>query len=372
MRVISKNRERQIPLVKKEQRRGRAAISNASGRFERARRSEFEDGWQSPEDMKPIKTEVFREFPKRIISYNQSPDIPFERSINPYRGCEHGCIYCFARPSHAYIGFSAGLDFETKLFVKPDAAKLLENELSNPNYSCGVIAMGTNTDPYQPIEKKWRIMRQILEVLEAYAHPVTILTKSALVVRDIDILERMAKRRLAKVAFSITTLDHNLARVMEPRAATPGRRLGALKAMSEAGIPTAVMVAPIIPALNDHEIESILEASQENGALGAAYIFLRLPLEIKTLFREWLEENFPDRAERVLHHIRTMKGGRYNNPGFHDRFKNHGSYADIIKQRFKTTCKRLHLNETKSPLDTTRFKVPAKKGEQFNLFFSSR
>ncbi len=315
-----------------------------------------------------MKTQVFREVPKRIISYNKSPDIPFDRSINPYRGCEHGCIYCYARPSHAYIGLSSGLDFETKLFAKPDAAKLLERELRSPNYRCQVLAIGTNTDPYQPIEKKWRIMRQILEVLEAFSHPVSIVTKSHLVTRDIDILSRMAERNLAHVALSVTTLDHKLARKMEPRAATPKRRLAAIRELTGAGIPASVMAAPIIPALNDHEIEAILEAASTNGARGAAFIFMRLPFEIKDLFREWLEENYPDRAGRIMNHIRAMKGGRLNNPDFHERFKGHGEYAHLIRQRFQKACDRLKLNENIPPLDTTQFNPPALKCEQFDLF----
>ncbi len=368
MRVFSGNRDRSGALARKQERRGRAALSNASGRFEVHVRENFDDGWNHSDEIKPIKTQVFREASKRIITTNKSPDIPFDRSINPYRGCEHGCIYCFARPSHAYIGLSSGLDFETKLFAKPDAAQLLERELRNPNYRCQVLAIGTNTDPYQPIERKWRIMRQILEVLEAFSHPVSIVTKGHLVTRDIDILGRMAERNLAHVALSVTTLDHKLARKMEPRASTPKRRLAAIRELTEAGIPASVMVAPIIPALNDHEIEAILEAASANGARGAAFIFMRLPYEIKDLFREWLEENYPGRAARVLHHIRALKGGRYNNPDFHERFKGHGEYAHMIRQRFDKAYRRLGLNEDIPALDNTLFYPPALKGEQFDLF----
>ncbi len=368
MRVFSGNWDGFGALVRKQERRGRAAVSNASGRFEAKRREDFDDGWNFVDEDKPLKTQVFREVPKRIISYNKSPDIPFDRSINPYRGCEHGCIYCFARPSHAYIGFSPGLDFETKLFAKADAAKLLEQELRSPNYRCQVLAIGTNTDPYQPIEKEWRIMRQILEVLEAFSHPVSIVTKSYLVTRDIDILGRMAERNLAHVALSVTTLDHKLARKMEPRASTPKRRLAAILKLTEAGIPASVMAAPIIPALNDHEIEVILAAASDNGARGAAFIFMRLPYEIKDLFREWLEENYPDRTARVLGHIRAIKGGRYNNPDFHERFKGHGEYAHLIRQRFNKACGRLKLNEDIPALDNTLFYPPALQGEQFDLF----
>jgi len=367
MRIYSGNWDGFGTMVPGERRRGRGAVSNAAGRFEAKRSEDFNDGWEREEE-KSIKTQVFKDVPKKIISYNQSPDIPFDRSINPYRGCEHGCIYCFARPTHAYIGFSSGLDFETKLFAKPEAAKLLERELRNPNYQCQVLAIGTNTDPYQPIEREWRIMRHILEVLETFSHPVSIVTKSHLVTRDIDILGRMAEKNLAHVALSVTTLDHKLARKMEPRASTPKRRLAAIRELTEAGIPTSAMVAPVIPALNDHEIEAILETVSQHGARGAAFIFMRLPFEIKDLFREWLEENYPDRASRVINHIRASKGGGFNNPDFHERFKGHGEYAHLIRQRFNKACARLKLNDNIPPLDISLFQPPPMKGEQFNLF----
>jgi DNA repair photolyase len=270
----------------------------------------FDDGWQNLEDLPAFKTTVTVDATRKIITRNDSPDISFDRSINPYRGCEHGCIYCFARPTHAYLGLSPGLDFESKLFVKPEAAKLLERELSAPGYVPRTIAIGTNTDPYQPIEREYQVMRRILEVLERFGHPVGIVTKSALVTRDIDILSRMASRRLAKVALSVTTLDPKLARVMEQRAATPARRLDALRQLTEAGIPTSVMVAPVIPALNDSEIERILDAAAAVGVKEAGYILLRLPLEVRDLFREWLVANFPDRYRHVFKLVRETRDGK--------------------------------------------------------------
>jgi len=370
METVSGTRDANGAIVPHEKRRGRAAASNASGRFETEKREAFDDEWdrREEEDLTPLKTEVFEDASKRIITYNQSPDIPFDRSINPYRGCEHGCIYCFARPTHAYLGLSPGLDFETKLFYKPDAAKLLERELREPSYRPQVISIGTNTDPYQPIERTRLVMRQILTVLNAFSHPVSIVTKSALVVRDLDLLSDMAKRGLAHVALSVTTLDHKLARRMEPRAATPKRRLGAIRALAEAGVPAGVMVAPVIPALNDHEIENIVAAAAENGAAHAAFIFMRLPFEIKELFREWLGEHYPDRKERIIHHIRAMKGGRDNNPDFHERFRGRGPYAEAIKARFQAACRRHRMNERVDPLNLEAFARPAAKGEQFDLF----
>src|SRR5882757_3362055 len=286
--------------VKKVRRRGRGAQSNASGRFEAEARVAFDDGWQSLEDLPPFKTTVSLDTSRKVIARNDSPDIGFDRSINPYRGCEHGCVYCFARPTHAYLGLSPGLDFESKLLAKPDAPTLLEKELAASDYEPRMIAIGTNTDPYQPIEREHKIMRGILEVLERAGHPVGIVTKSALVARDIDILARMAKRNLVKVALSVTTLDPKLARTMEPRASTPSRRLEALRQLSEAGIPATVMVAPVIPALNDAEIERILDAAVHAGVKEASYVLLRLPLEVRDLFREWLMANYPDRYRHVF------------------------------------------------------------------------
>src|SRR5471032_3161445 len=275
--------------IESARRRGRGTLSNASGRYEPTARIAFDDGWQSLEELPPFSNTVSVDSTRKIITRNQSPDIGFDRSINPYRGCEHGCVYCFARPTHAYLGLSPGLDFESKLFVKPEAAELLERELSAPGYQPKVIAIGTNTDPYQPIERRYKVMRRILEVLDRAGHPVGIVTKSALVLRDLDILARMAERKLAKVALSVTTLDPELARKMEPRAATPMRRLETLRRLAQAGVPTTVMVAPIIPALNDMEIERILDAAQAAGVKEAGYVLLRLPLEVRDLFNEWLK-----------------------------------------------------------------------------------
>ena len=297
-------------VVEHERRRGRGSQSNASGRYKSLARVAFDDGWRTLDELPPFKTTVTVNSTRKIISRNNSPDIGFDRSINPYRGCEHGCIYCFARPTHAYLGLSPGLDFESKLLVKPEAANLLEKELSAAGYEPKVIAIGTNTDPYQPIDRRYKVMRRILEVLDRAGHPVGIVTKSALVLRDLDILARMAERNLAKVALSVTTLDATLARKMEPRAATPMRRLETLRRLAQAGVPTTVMVAPVIPALNDMEIERILEAARTAGAKEAGYVLLRLPLEVRDLFREWLIANYPDRYRHVFKLIRDMRGGK--------------------------------------------------------------
>jgi DNA repair photolyase len=348
-------------------RRGRGALSNTSGRFELESRVAFDDGWVSDEELPPLKTRVQEEQARTIITRNDSPDISFDRSINPYRGCEHGCIYCYARPSHCYLGHSAGLDFETQLYAKPNAAALLERELAAPGYAPATMALGTNTDPYQPIERDRRITRSVLEVLERASHPVGIVTKSALVVRDLDILERMARRGLAKVALSITTLDRHLARRMEPRASTPARRLDAIRQLSEAGIPTAVMVAPVIPALNDHEIEAILSAAKSAGAQQAGYVMLRLPLELKELFREWLATEVPDRANRVLHLLQSMHGGKDYVATFGTRGRGRGPYADQIAGRFHLTLKRLGLNQQRLALRTDLFTPPVPAGGQLRL-----
>jgi len=353
--------------VDTERRRGRGAGLNFTGRFEPLTREGFDDGWQTLEDLPPFRTEVQVEKPRAIITRNESPDIPFDRSINPYRGCEHGCIYCFARPTHAFMGLSAGLDFEAKLFAKPDAPKLLERELSRPGYKPRVIAIGTNTDPYQPIEKEWRIMRQILEVLDKANHPVSIVTKSALIMRDIDILSRMAARGLAWVGLSVTTLDRKLARTMEPRAATPPRRLEAIRALSEAGIPTAIMMAPIIPGLNDHEIERVLDSGKAAGALEASYVLLRLPLEVSPLFRDWLLRNYPDRYRHVMSLVRSMRGGKDYDAEFGKRMKGAGPYAWQIARRFEMASKRLELTRTRRNLAVDQFVPPSGSGVQLSL-----
>lgn len=351
-----------------DRRRGRAAGINPSGRYEPVTRHVFDDGWNTLEDLPPFKTQVQVEKPRTIITRNNSPDISFDRSINPYRGCEHGCVYCFARPTHAYMGLSAGLDFEAKLFAKPDAARMLERELAKPGYDPRTIAIGTNTDPYQPVEREWRIMREVLEVLEAYDHPVGIVTKSALVMRDIDILARMAEKGLAKVALSITTLDRKLARTMEPRAATPPRRLEAMRALSDAGIPVSVMVAPVIPALNDQEVERILESAHTAGAREAGYIILRLPLEVAPVFKDWLLRHYPDRYRHVMTLIRSMRGGKDYDAEWGKRMKGAGPYAWQIGRRFEITAKRLGLNAEKRRLRTDLFKAPRGPGEQLQLF----
>ncbi|MFS8042530.1 PA0069 family radical SAM protein [Xanthobacter sp. AM33] len=354
--------------VDSERRRGRGAVSNAAGRFEPAARILFDDGWQSLEDLPPLQTQVTEERARTVITRNQSPDVGFDRSINAYRGCEHGCIYCFARPTHAYHGLSAGLDFETRLFVKPDAPELLARELSHPSYQPRVIAMGTNTDPYQPIEKRYEVTRRILAVLAEFGHPVGIVTKSGLVARDIDILAPMAERGLVKVAISITTLDPHLARTMEPRAASPHVRLGTIRRLAEAGIPTAVLTAPLIPALNDMEVERILDAARAAGASEAGYVMLRLPLEIADLFREWLVTHFPDKARHVLGLIRQMHGGKEYDSSFGKRMRGEGPYAWTVGRRFEIAARRLGLTGRGLKLTTSHFRRPAPAGIQLSLF----
>lgn len=350
-----------------ERRRGRGAGLNPTGRFEKLERETVDDGWNSLEDLPPFRTETQIERPKTVISRNDSPDLPFDRSVNPYRGCEHGCIYCFARPTHSYMGLSAGLDFEARLFAKPDAAKLLARELSKPGYKPKTIAIGTNTDPYQPIEKEWRIMRQVLEVLMEANHPVAIITKSALVMRDIDILAKMASNGLVKVGLSITTLDRKLARTMEPRAATPTRRLEAIKALTEAGIPTSVLASPLIPALNDHELERILEAAQAAGATDASYVLLRLPLEVSPLFRDWLLQHYPDRYRHVMSLVRSMRDGKDYDADFGKRMKGSGPYAWQISRRFEMATKRLGLGRRSMQLRDDLFVSPHSGGVQLSL-----
>ncbi|MEH6719794.1 MAG: PA0069 family radical SAM protein [Aurantimonas endophytica] len=353
--------------VDRMRRRGRGAGINPSGRYEPFARVAFDDGWNSLEELPPFKTEVQVESPKTIITRNSSPDISFDRSINPYRGCEHGCVYCFARPTHAYMGMSPGLDFESKLFAKPNAAELLERELSKPGYEVRSIAIGTNTDPYQPVEKTWRIMREVLEVLEAANHPVGIVTKSALVTRDIDILSRMAAKGLAKVALSVTTLDRSLARTMEPRAATPGKRLEAVKALTEAGIPAMVMMAPIIPGLTDSEIERVLDSAQSAGAREVGYVLLRLPLEVSPLFKEWLLRHYPNRYRHVLSLLRSMRDGKDYDAEWGKRMRGTGPYAFQIRRRFEMTARRLGLNEERTKLRCDLFTPPRGTGVQLAL-----
>jgi DNA repair photolyase len=354
--------------VDDDRRHGRGAGSNRSGRFEPVERQQFDDGWGTLDFLPPLRTEVQEERPKKIITTNDSPDISFDRSINPYRGCEHGCAYCFARPTHAYMGLSPGLDFETKLFAKPTAAKLLRRELGKPGYEPRTMAIGTNTDPYQPIERRYRIMREILEVLDETNHPVGIVTKSALVVRDVDILARMAKRNLVKVALSVTTLDRHLARAMEPRAATPQRRIDALRLLSEAGVPTAIMVAPVIPALNEPEIERILDTGAAAGVKEAGYVLLRLPLEVKDVFIEFLNREYPARAKHVISVIKTMRGGKEYDSKWGERQTGTGPYAWQIGRRFEIAARRLGLNLDRRKLRTDLFAPPRPETDQLSLF----
>jgi len=349
--------------------RGRGAVSNAVSRYLPHDRVREDDGWYSDEeDLPRFRTTVTADKARTVISRNSSPDISFEQSLNAFRGCEHGCIYCYARPSHAYLGLSPGLDFESKLSAKFDAAALLERELSNPRYKCRILAIGTNTDPYQPIERKLRITRRVLEVLSAFNHPVSIVTKSALVVRDLDVLGSLAEKRLVRVYLSVTTLDRELARAMEPRAATPQLRLKAIAALAKAGIPVGVMVAPMIPALNDSELESIMEAARDAGASSAWYSLVRLPLEIKDLFAEWLKAHVPDRADHVLNLIRQTRDGKLNDPNFGSRFNGTGEYADLLAQRFKIAQKRLILEDRKWHFNLDIFQVPKKQSPQLDLF----
>ncbi|MCA3559432.1 MAG: PA0069 family radical SAM protein [Aestuariivirga sp.] len=346
---------------------GRGAGVNMSGRFEAHTRSLFDDGWQGLEELPAFRTTVFEEKPKSIISRNDSPDVGFDQSINPYRGCEHGCSYCYARPAHAFMGLSPGLDFESKLFAKPDAAKLLRAELLARNYAPKTIALGANTDAYQPIERERRITRSILEVLSEFNHPVGIVTKSALVTRDIDVLAPMARKGLVKVAVSVTSLDSRLARAMEPRASTPTKRLGAIEQLSAAGIPTVVMVAPIIPAVNDAEIEAILAAAKTAGAREAGYVMLRLPHEVKEVFKDWLATAMPDRAARVMSLVKSSSGGKDYDHDFGVRQTGTGPYAWTIGRRFELSCQRLGLNRRKLKLDVSQFRRPPQPGEQLSL-----
>ncbi|CAN5272575.1 PA0069 family radical SAM protein [soil metagenome] len=350
-----------------QQQRGRGASINMPGRYEPEARTLYDDGWESLEDLPPLKTTVFKETPKVIITTNDSPDISFNQSINPYRGCEHGCSYCYARPAHAYMGLSPGLDFESKLFAKTNAAALLRAELSKPGYVPQTIALGANTDPYQPIERDYRITRQVLEVLSQFDHPVGIVTKSALVLRDLDILKPMAERGLVKVAVSVTTLKPKLARAMEPRASTPIKRLAALERLSAAGVPTVVMAAPMIPGLNDSEIEAILKAAHAAGVREAGYVLLRLPLEVRDIFKTWLEREMPDRASHVMSLVRQTRQGQENDSTFGRRFVGSGPYAWSIGRRFEMAAERLGLNRNRLRLTTEHFRKPPAPGDQLSL-----
>ena len=366
--------------VDSKRRRGRGAVSNPTARYESQTRVAADDDWEygtqadwagewgdGDDLLPPLRTTVTEEACRSAIVRNNSPDIPFDRSVNPYRGCEHGCIYCYARPSHAYAGLSAGLDFETKLFAKPEIAETLKRELAKPGYDCRFIALGTNTDCYQPIEREYGLMRQILQVLHDCDHPVGIVTKSHMVTRDIDLLAAMARKNLSHVYVSVTTLDRQLARAMEPRASTPGKRLEAIRALSDAGISTGVMTAPIVPGLNDHETEAILQAAAKAGAKRAGYMIMRLPFEIKHLFREWLRENYPERARRVMNQVHELRGGRDNDPRFHVRMTGSGETAKLIARRFDVARRRLGLGDHDYDLDTSLFRPPELPGQQIEL-----
>ena len=357
--------------------RGRGAGFNPPNRFETIRRDPFFDGWEEPvgpdeaDDGPPlaaVPTTVTVDATRTVIARNDSPDVGFDRSINPYRGCEHGCVYCYARPSHAWLGLSPGLDFETRLFAKPDAASLLRQELARPSYACAPIAMGTNTDPYQPVERERRITRDILKVLSACNHPVTIVTKSALIERDIDILAPMAEKGLAAAALSVTTLERTVARAMEPRAASPARRLAAIRSLSEAGIPVRVMVAPVVPGITDREMEAILEAAHDAGASLASWILLRLPGEVKELFADWLETHFPARRNKVLNTIRSLRDGKLNTAEWGERMVGKGAFGKALDIRFAMAIRRLGLKREGRPLRTDLFVKPGRDARQMTLF----
>lgn len=348
--------------------RGRGAVSNQTGRFERETREALDDGWGGLEEEAPrLNTTLTKETPRTIITFNKSPDIHFDRSINPYRGCEHGCVYCFARPTHAYHGLSAGLDFESKLFFKPDGPDLLLRELSRPGYVPRPIALGVNTDAYQPVEREQKLTRRFLQILSDHNHPVSLLTKSALIERDLDIIAPMAAKKLCRVGVSITTLDPKLARRMEPRAATPRKRYHAVQALSAAGVPVTVMAAPMIPAINDPELEALLETAKEHGASGAGYVLLRLPHELKDIFHEWLVQHYPDRAARVINTLRDMRGGKDYDADWFSRGTGSGVVARLIKQRFVKAIRRLHLEPTRQALRTDLFQPPVLKGGQYTM-----
>lgn len=350
--------------------RGRGALSNPTARFESQQLEQVEDGWYIEEQPDSLATTVEPDRARAIITKNDSPDIPFEYSINPYRGCEHGCIYCYARPSHAYMGLSAGIDFETRLFYKADAGKLLEQELARPGYVCKPITIGANTDPYQPVERQMQVTREILEVLTRARHPISIISKSALVLRDLDLLTDLARDDLVSVAISVTTLSTQTKRSLEPRTASPQARLRAVRELNAAGVPTGVMVAPVIPAITDHEMEAILEAAAAAGARWAGYILVRLPHEIKDLFRDWLAEHFPERASHVMALIRDMRGGRDNDPRFGSRMRGTGPLAELLRARFKIASRRLGLESSRNfASNTTLFRPPRAAGAQMDLGF---
>ncbi|MCB1517181.1 MAG: PA0069 family radical SAM protein [Hyphomicrobiaceae bacterium] len=358
-------------LVDSALNRGRGAQSNAEGRFERHNREAFADGWADENPAAVFETVEHIERAKTIISKNQSPDLEFDRSINPYRGCAHGCPYCYARPTHAYLGHSAGLDFERDLYIKVNAAELLKKELAQARYKPRLINLGANTDPYQPLERKHRITRSVLEVLTEARHPVVIVTKSALVVRDLDLLTDLARDNLVRVALSVTSMDHILSRKLEPRASSPAKRLEAIRLLSEAGVPVQVMASPMIPAINDMELERILDAAAAQGAKYASMILLRLPLEVREIFREWLLTHFPNKVSHVMELVRGARGGKDNDSRFGSRFVGEGAYATILQQRFTLAAKRFGLSTRMTPLRTDLFRMPQAESAQLDLFGSS-
>ncbi len=351
--------------MKSHHNKGRGATLQIEGRFESVVRERFDDGWDTPEeDLPPLRTTVTVERAKSVLQRQASPDLPFEHSLNAYRGCEHGCIYCYARPSHGYLNLSPGLDFETKLFAKPEAAALLRKELAKPTYRCSPIALGVNTDSYQPIEREFKITRQVLEVLAECRHPVSIVTKSALIERDLDLLTQLARDDLVQVFITVTTLDTGIARRLEPRAASPRRRLQTIQRLNAAGVPCGVFVAPVIPFLTDSELEHILQAAGEHGASTAAYTLLRLPYELKELFKDWLSTHYPLKAEHVMSRLRQMRSGRENDSEFGTRFVGDGLYAQLLSRRFQLACERLGFNAEDRGLDTTKFVRPNWGGQQ--------
>ena len=357
----------QNQFIEPDRRRGRGALSNRSSRFDLSRVEES-DGWDIEELRPAFRTNVSLEAAKSIISRNTSPDVPFDRSINPYRGCEHGCIYCFARPTHSYLGLSPGLDFETQIIARPNAAEVLERELRRKSYSVATLAIGTNTDPYQPVEKDLGIMRECLEVLSAFNHPVAIVTKGTLIERDIDLLAGMAGRNLVHVGVSVTTMDRRLSRLMEPRVPSPDRRLKTIQRLSDAGIPVRVMMAPVVPSITDHEIEAVLSASKQAGAKAASWIMLRLPMEVSEMFKEWLADHFPERAERVMSRVREMHGGKDYDATWGRRMRGEGHYASMIAARFKIASRRLDLAQDLPKLSCDLFRPPMRSGDQMSLF----
>ncbi len=355
-------------MAASKQLKGRGTRDKPDARYLEHEREQVDDGWFNEQAPSKLATQLFVDHSRTIISYNQSPDVPFDRSINPYKGCEHGCVYCFARPTHAYLDLSPGLDFESKIFYKPDAPALLAKELANKNYRAATLALGSNTDAYQPVERKLGITRQLLEVLKQYQHPVAIITKSALIERDIDILAAMAQSELVKVIVSVTTLDNSLSRRLEPRAAAPQRRLQTISSLAQAGIPTGILFAPLIPALNDSEMENVLQACADAGAESASYVMLRLPHELKDLFQNWLVDHYPLKAEHVMNVVKDLRGGKAYRADYGQRMTGSGEYASLMAQRFELACRKTGLNRGYTSLNSDLFRVPERSGDQLGLF----